>query len=63
VTSRVLSQIVITRFITDEGDDLVQVDSDNMEGEDISVIEALGLLALAEYDLMHRPVESSSQEE
>lgn len=54
---RNVARITITRFLTDDGQDLVHVDSDDLAGGTIPVVEALGMLALAEYDVTHRPDE------
>lgn len=51
----VTARLTITRYLNAEGRDLVHVDSDNLNDGDLPVIEALGMLALAEYDVMHRP--------
>jgi hypothetical protein len=50
----VLARITIERFLTSEGDDLVRINSDNMNGSDVPVIEALGLLQLAIFDVTNR---------
>lgn len=47
------ARITITRHIDDTGADLIHVDSDNLNGGRIGVVEALGMLALAEYDITH----------
>lgn len=48
---RETARITITRFFTVDGEDLVQVDSDDLNGGRLGVVEALGLLELAKYDV------------
>lgn len=55
LTDRVVSRITIERFITDAGEDLVHVDSDDLNGGRLAVVEALGLLQLAIYDVSNAP--------
>jgi hypothetical protein len=50
-----LSRITIRRFLTADGRDLVTVDQDNGDGENLAVVEALGLLQLAIYDICNQP--------
>lgn len=56
---RVLSRITVERFLTSDGNDLVRVNSDNMNDGVIPVVEALGLLQLAIYDVSNRPAGES----
>ena len=46
-----IARITIERYLTDEADDLVRVESSNMNGSHLHVVEALGLLQLAIYDV------------
>lgn len=57
MTEHVVSRITIERFLTDDGDDLVRVDSG-----DIAVVEALGLLQLAIWDVCNRPAGEEGDE-
>lgn len=59
----VLSRITIERYLTNEGRDLVSVTSDNMNDDAIPVVEALGLLQLAIYDLTTRPADDEGDDE
>lgn len=57
MSDRVVARITIERFITDAGQDLVHVDSDDLNGGRLAVVEALGLLQLAMYDVCNAPAE------
>jgi len=57
-----LSRITIRRFLTPEGRDLVAVEQDNGDGGDLAVVEALGLLQLAIFDVCNRPAEDEGRE-
>lgn len=52
-----LARITIRRFLTAEDRDLVAVEQDNGDGSDLAVVEALGLLQLAIFDVCNRPAE------
>jgi hypothetical protein len=54
---REIARITITRFYDTDGQDLVDVDSDDLNGGRVGVVEALGMLALAEYDITHHEAE------
>jgi hypothetical protein len=54
-TDRTVSRIVIERFLTSDGADLVHVATDDMSGNRLPVVEALGLLQLAIYDVCNSP--------
>jgi hypothetical protein len=56
-----LSRITIRRFLTDQGGDLVEVNTDNGDGGRIPVIEALGLLQLAVYDVCNAPADDEGE--
>lgn len=58
---REISRITISRYLTDEGDDLVRVDTDNGDGERLAVVEALGLLQLAIYDVCNHTDEPDAE--
>jgi hypothetical protein len=54
---REISRIAITRFLTDDGEDLVHVEGTDFSGGRLAVVEALGLLQLAIYDVCNSPPE------
>lgn len=54
--------ISITRFIAPDGADLVAVTTDDTRGERIGVVEALGLLQLAIYDVSNAPADDGGNE-
>jgi hypothetical protein len=47
------ARITIRRVIDADGRDLVYVDQDNGDGDELPVIEALGLLQMAVHDILH----------
>jgi hypothetical protein len=51
------ARLTITRYLTDDGDDLVRVESDDLNGGRVPVVEALGLLQLAIYDVSNAPAD------
>lgn len=57
MSNRLIARITIERFITDDGEDLVHVDSDDLNDGRLAVVEALGLLQLAIYDVCNAPVQ------
>lgn len=60
---RVVSRITIERLITESGQDLVRVTSDDTGGGRLPVVEALGLLQLAIYDVCNAPVDEDEDED
>lgn len=58
----IIATLTITRYLDHEGRDLVSVDSDDMTGGPIPVVEALGLLQLAIYDVSNASVDSEDEE-
>lgn len=58
----VLSRITIERYLTAEGRDLVSIESDDMNDGTVGIVEALGLLQLAIYDLSTRTADDGDDE-
>jgi hypothetical protein len=57
-----ISRITITRFLTDTGRDVVSVEPVDSAGERLAVVEALGLLQLAIYDVCNSPAEDGDDD-
>jgi hypothetical protein len=53
--THVIARITIERFIESNGKAYVRVESDDMNGGEVDVVEALGLLQLATWDVSNRP--------
>jgi hypothetical protein len=52
VSERITARITVERVLTDDGHDLIRIDSDDMSGEPVPALEALGMLQMALYDVM-----------
>lgn len=63
MANRVVSRITIERFLTDDGRDLVHVETDDLSGNRLPVVEALGLLQLAIYDVCEAPADDDERPE
>lgn len=61
VSDHEISRITITRVLTDEGRDLVDVTATDSGGGRLAVIEALGLLQLAIYDVCNAPADEEDE--
>ncbi len=59
----VIGRIVIERYLTDDGDDIVQFKANRgSEGEPLPMIEILGMLRLAEDSTLHPPGEDDDND-
>ena len=56
-----LCRITIRRHLTKDGRDLVAIEQDNGDGGPLPVVEALGLLQLAIFDVCNRPAEDDDR--
>jgi hypothetical protein len=59
VSGRLVSRIVIERFLTEEGGDVVEYQATSPDGNALPVIETLGMLSLTEDSVLHAPGESN----
>lgn len=57
MSNQTISRITIERFLTEDGKDIVSVVTDDMSGNRLPVVEALGLLQLAIYSCNEWPAE------
>jgi hypothetical protein len=57
MSEHVVARLTIERFIAEDGADLVRVDSDDLNGDRVAVVEALGLLQLAMWDVCNSPAD------
>lgn len=57
------ARIEIVRFLTDEGDDVVNVTAADPDGDSLPLIESLGMLELARDTLLHLAMDDDPEDE
>jgi len=58
VSRRLVSRIVIERYLSDDGADVVEYQASSPDGNALPVIETLGMLSLTEDSVLHAPEET-----
>jgi len=53
-----VSRIVIERYLSDDGADVVEYQASSPDGNALPVIETLGILSLTEDSVLHAPEET-----